>query len=197
MTETASIYKGDTGGPWNVGHRLDDGSLTPLTVAYTCKIRVAGAAIERAVTDKTADNLRFIAALTPTETNDLAAGQYVVAVEVENAALTPPLRAEKHIILTVNEHIVGSTFVPDLGDRTAELREELRQVRAARLSYFTGGVVQKARGGRYATEMWYAAPKSLAEYDAMIATLEREIAIAEAVAAGKPKRGAIGLYWNH
>ena len=196
MTETASIYKGDTGGPWNVGHRLDDGNLAPLAPAYTCKIRVAGSAIERAITDKTGDNLRFIAALTPAETLALAAGQYVVAIEIENAALTPPLRVETHIILTVAEHIVGSTYVPDLGDRTAELREELAAVRAAQHSLYTGGIVQKVRGGRYATEMWYATATP-ADYDRMITKLEREIAGLEAAANGTPRRGHTALYWNH
>lgn len=191
MTESTLIYRGDTGGPWNVGHKLDDGSLATLGVAYTCKIKVPGSAIDRAVTDKTGDGKRFIAALLPAETLTLAAGQYVVAIEVENTTLTPPLRVETHIILTVSEHIVGSTYVPDLGDVTAELREELRQVRAARLAFFTGGVVQKVRNGRYATEMWYASPRGLADYDAMIAALESEIAAAEAVVAGKTRRRVI------
>lgn len=74
------------------------------------------------------------------------------------------------------------------------LRAELAQVRAGRLALMNGGVVQKVRNGRYATEMWYATA-SLADYDRMIATLEREIAAAENVAAGGRKRMAIGTFY--
>lgn len=78
----------------------------------------------------------------------------------------------------------------------AALREELAQVRAARLALFTGGVVQKVRGGRYANEVWYASPRGLADYDLMIATLEREIAALEAAAEGRPRRTAIGTTYG-
>lgn len=196
MTESTSIYKGDTAGPWNVGHKLDDGTLATLTGSYTCTIKVAGTAIERAVTDLTADSKRFIAALTPTETATLTPGQYVVAIEVVNATTTPPLRVETHIILTVAEQIVGSDHVPTTPDPVTDLRAELAAVRAARIDLMTGKAVQKIRTGRYATEMWYASA-TLADYDKMIATLEREIAAAEAVAAGRPKRRAISLAWSN
>ncbi len=195
MTESTSIFKGDTAGPWNVGHKLDDGTLATLTGSYTCTIKVAGTAIERGVTDLTADSKRFIAALTPTETATLTPGQYVVAIEVVNNTTIPPLRVETHIILTVSEQIVGSDHVPSTPDPVADLRAELAAVRAARLALMTGKTVQKIRTGRYATEMWYATA-TLADYDRMIATLEREIAAVEAVAAGRSRRRPIGLVWN-
>jgi hypothetical protein len=202
MTETALIYKGDTF-LRRFGYELDDGTLATLPGSYSCAIRVPGTAVDRPVTDIGPDddgtaNKRFLASLTPAETVLFAAGQYIVAVEITNAALTPPLRVETHIILTVNEHIVGSTYVPDLGDRTAELtqlRTNLIECRAAMMEYFTGGVVQKVRGGRYGTEMWYAAPKSFAEYQELEAHLERKIAELESVAAGGRARSAIVGVW--
>ena len=200
MTESASIYKGDTGGPWRVGHRLDDGTLATLPGAYTCKIKVSGTAIDRAVTDVGPDtdgtaNKRFIAALTPAETLTLAAGQYVVAVEVENTGVVPPLRVETHIILTVEDHVVGSSASVSPPSEADLLRTELAQVRAGRIALMTGGVVQKVRNGRYATEMWYATA-SLSDYNMMIATLEREIAAADRIASGGTRRSAISVVWN-
>lgn len=90
--------------------------------------------------------------------------------------------------------IVDSVDGPAALSEADTLRAELVQVRAGRLALMTGGIVQKVRNGRYATEMWYATA-SLADYDRMIATLEREIAAAENVAAGGRRRMAIGTFY--
>ncbi len=177
MTETASIYKGDTAGPWRVAAPLDDGTLPALPGAYTCKIKVAGTAIERSVTDIGPDddgtaNRRFLAALTPTETATLAAGQYVVAIEIENTGLTPPLRVETHIILTVSEQVIGSDYVPTLPDTLGELRADLAAVNAA---------IRKIVAGEMVKEVWRDGRRIVREnpsYDMLMrhkAELERKI----------------------
>jgi hypothetical protein len=194
MTETASIFKGDTGGPWNVGHRLDDGTLATLGVTYTCSIKVAGTAIERAVTDKTGDDKRFIAALTPTETNTLTPGQYVVAIEVINNSLTPPLRVETHIILTVSEQIVGSDHVPPAAtelDRLNALKTALEDA----LLIAAGGAPVEVWNGRYGNKVKYQT-MSYDQIEAALARVKRDIAAEERVAAGGSRRAPIGVFWN-
>lgn len=192
MLEARSIHQGDTPA-WNVGHDTDgSGTMANLSSGYTCKIKVVGTSIDRSVTALTTDNLYFIASLTKAETSALEVGNYIVAVQIEKAAAN--FTDEAQGILTVE----GSAFVsPYAGDPITEvetLRAELAQVRAGRIALMTGGVVQKVRNGRYATEMWYATA-SLSDYNMMIATLEREIAAAENVAAGGRKRMAIGTFY--
>lgn len=97
---------------------------------------------------------------------------------------------EESFAVDVVDTVIGPTALSEADT----LRAELAQVRAGRIALMTGGVVQKVRNGRYATEMWYATA-SLADYDRMIATLEREIAAAENVAAGGRKRMAIGTFY--
>jgi hypothetical protein len=194
MTETASIFKGDTGGPWNVGHRLDDGTLATLGVSYTCSIKVAGAGIERAVTDKTGDDKRFIAALTPTETNTLTPGQYVVAIEVINNGLTPPLRVETHIILTVSEQIVGSDHVPPAAtelDRLTALKTALEDA----LLIAAGGAPVEVWNGRYGNKVKYLT-MSYDQIEMALARVKRDIAAEQRVAAGGARRAPIGVFWN-
>lgn len=193
MTETASIYKGDTAGPWNVGHLLDDGTLATITGGYSCTIKVAGSAIERAVTDTTVDSKRFIAALTPTETDTLAVGQHVVAIEVVNNALTPPLRVETHIILTVSEQIVGSSYVPVAETEVERITREISEARTARAAQMRGETVQEIwRDGRRIVRKI----PSLKELNDLIFALERELVDATNVAAGRPKRRAMSLAWR-
>jgi hypothetical protein len=173
---------------------LSDGTLATLTGSYTCKIKVAGAGIERAVSDKNGENTRFIAALTPSETTTLDAGQYVLAIEIENATLTPPLRLETHIILTVQEQIIGSDYVPSTTVETEveRITRELSEARAARAALMNGETVQEMwRDGRRIIKKL----PSLSEINATILTLERELADATSVAAGRPKRRAIGVYF--
>lgn len=150
MTETLSIFKGDTAGPWSIGHVLQDGSDAALSSDYNCTIKVAGSAIERPVTDKNAENTKFLAALTPSETDMLAVGQYVVAIEIENTTLTPALRVETHIILTVSEQIVGSTYVPETQETDVDrLTREITEAKAQRALVAQGkAVIDAWRDGR-------------------------------------------------
>jgi hypothetical protein len=195
MTETASIFKGDTAGPWNVGHMLDSGSLATLGVSYACTIKVAGAGIERAVTDKNGDNTRFIAALTPTETETLAPGQYVVAIEVANPTTVPPLRVETHIILTVTEQIVGSDHIPEPATTLERLQAHREQLLDAK-DEAIGGIVVEVWNGRYGNKMKYNGMT----YDQICAALDRvnrEIAGEEAKAAGYGRRRAISIRYGN
>lgn len=194
MTETASIYKGDTAGPWLVGHVLDNGALATLTGSYTCKIKVAGTAIDRAVTDLAVGNDRFIAALNPVETDTLAAGQYVVAIEVANASLIPPLRIEQHIILTVAEQIIGSSYVPEAAtelERLTALKAALQDA----LLKAVGGTVVEVWNGRYGNKMKTQA-MTYAEIQAALVEVDRMIAAEQAVLNGLPRRRPVAVRWN-
>lgn len=197
MTDTQSIYKGDTGGPWNVGVTGEDGALLTITAPWTCKIKVAGTAIDRAVADRTSDNKRFIAALTPTETDGLAAGsQYVVAVEIENTTTTPPVRREHHIILTVLKHVVGSTDMPvpdgDIERLTGEIAEAKAQRRLVALGKAAVDVWRDGRRVRTPVQ-------SLGELNAYIRILEGELLEAQkeaGIAMTTSRRSAIGTYYG-
>jgi hypothetical protein len=199
MTETASIYKGDTAGPWRVGHLLDDGTLATLPGAYTCKIKAASIAVERAVTDVGPDddgtpNKRFIAALTPTETLLFAVGQHVIVIEVENTGTTPPLRKETHIILTVQEHGIGSTADLQPETEVERITAEIAAVRAARAAFMAGGAVKQAWSGRYGNRMTYDNP-TLKDYNDMIVMLQRDLEAATNVENGHPRRRSIVPIW--
>ncbi|WP_310530718.1 gpW family head-tail joining protein [Novosphingobium sp.] len=192
MLEAKTIYQGDTP-VWHVGHDTDGaGSMADLTAGYTCRVRVVGTAIDRAVTDQTADHLNFVVALTKVETAALAAGNYILAIQIENAGAA--FTAEDQGILTVKTQAIEGVVDPVISEVDA-LKAELAQVRAGRIALMTGGVVQKVRNGRYATEIWYATA-SLSDYNMMIATLEREIAAADRIAGGGTRRSAISVVWN-
>lgn len=195
MTDTQSIYKGDTAGPWNVGVTRDDGSLETISAPWTCKIRVGGTAIDRAVSDRTADNLRFIAALTPAETLALSEQQYVVAIEIENPTTTPPVRREHHIILTVEKHVVGSSNLPDVAAMQLDmLREDRQQIWDAIAAKARGDLIKEVwRDGRRLVNF----DMSLADMRAVLDMFDAEIARREEVAgiSERPRRRAIGLLW--
>ena len=107
----SKIYLGDTGPVLQPRPTvLDDG--VPLDANWTCHIAanyadgtVAIASTE--VTDKTADNLRWIAALTPTQTATLTipVGEAFIVIdhvlEIVNLTLTPVFRKEVHHRLPV------------------------------------------------------------------------------------------------
>lgn len=109
--EEYTIYQGDTGPIIRPRPTvLDDGVV--LDVNWTCSTAVNDAdgvevIAKRAVTDKTVDNLRFVAALTPTETNLLLVDDsenyrsYTQVIEVINTTLTPPFNIEEHYTLKV------------------------------------------------------------------------------------------------
>lgn len=195
MTDSQSIYKGDTAGPWNVGVTGDDGNLVTITAPWTCAIKVAGTAIDRAVPDRTVDNKRFIAALTPAETLTLADGQYVVAIEIENATTTPPVRREHHIILTVTKHVVGSTDMPEPPNRIDRLRAREEALEDA-LDEAIGGKPVEVWNGRYGNKVKYEA-MTYSQIETALERVRGQIADETRVAAGGARRGAIGLVWNH
>lgn len=193
MTETLSIYRGDSTPPRLIGHRLDDGSLATLTGQYACRIKVAGTAIDRAVTTVTGDNKQFIAALTPAETATLAVGQHVLAIEIENLSLAPPWRAETHLILTIEEQIIGSSHVPAAETEVERLTREIGEIRAKRRDVALGkAIVEVWRDGRRVR----TPIATLAEFDALVRTLEGEL-MAARIAAGEAsvpaRRSAIGV----
>lgn len=109
--EEYTIYQGDTGPIIRPRPTvLDDGVV--LDINWSCFTAVNDAdgtpvIARRAVTDKTDDNLRFIAALTPTETNLLEVEDsesyrpYTQIIEVINTTLTPPFNIEEHYTLKV------------------------------------------------------------------------------------------------
>lgn len=191
MTETTSIFQGDLA-KWNVGHKLDDGSLATLDANYTCVIKVAGTTIERPVTDKNADDTRFIAALTPTETNGLDVGQYVVAIEIENTSLTPALRIETHIILTVNEQVVGADTNPDAVESDVDrLTREIAEAKSQRALVASGkAVIDAWRDGRRIRRHI----PTMSELEEHIRQLEGELyqAQVDAGTSATPRRTAIG-----
>lgn len=111
--ETYTLYQGDTGPIIRPRPSVLDTGVV-LDVNWTCFIGVNdadGTAVvaKRAVTDKTSDNLYFVAALTPTETTALtvSAGElyehYNMVVEVVNTTLIPPFNIEQHYTLHVKE----------------------------------------------------------------------------------------------
>jgi hypothetical protein len=101
------IVQGDTAGVWLVFHDTDgNGTPAPLTGDYSCRIAVKGKPINRLVTDKNAENTKFLAFLTPTETDTLEVGTHLVGLQIVNTALVPPLRREIQIELQVVAQVV-------------------------------------------------------------------------------------------
>jgi hypothetical protein len=199
MTETASIYKGDTFLK-RVGYRLDDGTLATLPGSFTCKIKASAIGVERPVTDVGPDddgtaNKRFLASLSPTETLAFPVGQHVVVVEIENTSTTPPLRKESHIILTVSEHGIGSTETlapPTELDRLKAHREALLDAKDEAV----GGSTIEVWNGRYGNKM----KQQAMTYDQICTALERnrqEIATEERIAGGGSRRGGVAVVWAH
>lgn len=77
--------------------------LAALDSNYTCKITVEGApvAINRNVPDKTADSKYFRGWLTPAETTSLPPADYILAMQISNATLTPNLVKTKRWTLRI------------------------------------------------------------------------------------------------
>ena len=109
--EEYTIYQGDTGPIIRPRPSVlaDDVVLDSNWKCYTAVNDTDGAVVvaKREVTDKTADNLRFVAGLTPTETNLLLVDDseeyrpYTQIIEVLNTTLTPPFNIESHYTLKV------------------------------------------------------------------------------------------------
>jgi len=109
--EEYTIYQGDTGPIIRPRPTvLDDGATLDSNWSCFTAVNDADGAVviaKREVTGKTADNLRFIAALTPTETNLLDVDDsesyrpYTQVIEVINTTLAPPFNIEEHYTLKV------------------------------------------------------------------------------------------------
>jgi hypothetical protein len=112
-----TIKQGDVGPIWRVGvdeidgNGLPTGNLVDLSaVGWACQVKVPSAStpIDRAVTALSTDNFRFLVQLTPAETALLAPKEaHVVAIQLENATLTPPFEKETHITLDVEEQHIS------------------------------------------------------------------------------------------
>lgn len=89
-----------------------DGVAT-LDANWQCNITVpdpAGGAHlidNQAITLKTADDSAFVAHLTPTQTAALAAGDYVLAVQLKNATTMPEYNREELIYFRVGDQLVS------------------------------------------------------------------------------------------
>jgi len=110
-----AIKQGDIGPIWRIGIlELDadgvaTGALVDLSAGgWTCTVAVptASTPISRAVTDLSTDNFRFLVQLTPAETALLEPEKHVIAIQVDNATLTPPFTKEKHTELVVEDQII-------------------------------------------------------------------------------------------
>ena len=107
----SSIYHGNTGPILQPRPTvLDDGVV--LDANWTCYIGAnyedgAEAVAKTEVTMKTADGLRFVAALTPTQTESLTLPPGLdcinidLIIEVANSVLVPPFKVEAHYTLPV------------------------------------------------------------------------------------------------
>ena len=116
MTRFVDLIQGNLSTLWRAGVPSFDadgvriaGALEDLDANYECKIAVTTAVppIERAVTRKSADNLRFLAQLTPAEADTIGAGRHVVAIQVTNSSLSPNLVLEEHIDIEVTDDLIA------------------------------------------------------------------------------------------
>lgn len=80
---------------------------------WTCALTVpdpAGGAHlvdNQSITLKNADDSAFVAYLTPTQTAALAAGDYVLAVQLSNSTTSPPYSDEELIYFRVSDQLVN------------------------------------------------------------------------------------------
>lgn len=109
----AECYAGDTSPVWELAFRASAEGVKPVVLAdldgnFSCRIAVPGSpgVAPRAVTVKTADNLRFRAWLTPDETAGLGPGEWTVGIEIRNPTLVPPLVQEIHRTLWIRDQAV-------------------------------------------------------------------------------------------
>lgn len=194
MLEAKTIYQGETP-VWHAAHDTDGaGTLADLSSGYTCKVRVVGTAIDRAVSALTVDNKNFVVSLTKAETTALAAGAYIVAIQLENTSLG--FNAEDQGILTVNTQAIEGAETPDIA--TMELAA-LRQSR----SDVWDAIMAAARGERI-KEVWRDGRRvvrenmSVKELREMLDLIDGMIRDKEIVMglASSPRRTAIGLAYR-
>ena len=109
MATVYNIYQGDTGPIMKPRPSVLDDGVT-LDADWHCYINVidsSGTEVvpKREVTDKTADNLRWIAALLPAETATIPVSNdfHTMVIEVVNATTIPPFNVEKHYSIAVHK----------------------------------------------------------------------------------------------
>ena len=111
MLMSKRIKQGNVSPVWRVAVQTFDadgvavtGSFEDLSANYTCTVAVTTAIppIERVVTRLSTDNKRYLVQLTAVETDTMAVGSHKVAIEIENATLTPPFRVEAHEELVID-----------------------------------------------------------------------------------------------
>lgn len=111
ISELSAIYKGDTS-PILQPRPTVLADATVLDADWHCYIAAnykdgTEAVASREVTDKTSDDLRWIAALTPTETDTivfpggLKTIDIILVIEVINTTTIPPFNKETHYTLPV------------------------------------------------------------------------------------------------
>ena len=105
------IYQGDTGPILLARPAMlnNTDTLDSNWECYSAAISLSGnpAIASREITDKTDDQLQFIAALIPSETESLSVdedrgySEYIWVIEIRNPAYTPAYNREKHIPIKV------------------------------------------------------------------------------------------------
>lgn len=92
------VVQGDTTPLIKAGPKFD-GERPDLDASWSCRTALfdeqGNKLIDKAVTNKTQDNKRFIVALTPDETAMCAPGTYVWVVEIRNPNTNPPFNVEE------------------------------------------------------------------------------------------------------
>lgn len=107
-----AVIAGNTGPVWEIGHRVSAPGarkvLADLSEDYACWLAVADATppILRQVTDLNDAGTRFLAWLTPAETEGLGAGAWTVGIELRNPAASPELVLELQLTATVTAGVV-------------------------------------------------------------------------------------------
>lgn len=191
MLEPKSIYPGNSTA-WYAGHDANgDGIGEDLSVGYTCRLRVIGTAIDRAVVTLVADdagnlNRRFLVALTPVETAALVATEYTIVIDIAKAAANWAATDEgKLTILSVPAEASHLDWLKEHRTRLLEAKMEA-----------IGGVPQEVWNGRYGNKVKY----TVMTYAQICEALDRvdvEIAAETSVAAGGSRRAHTGLVWAH
>lgn len=89
------------------------GEADIIDANWTCHTKVLSPngtiLIERAVTEKTIDNLRFVVNLTPAETTTLPVETYSWVIEISNSTTVPPYNIEQRYTLAVEPQYDPST----------------------------------------------------------------------------------------
>ena len=99
------IYQGDTGPVFLPRPSVLDVAEV-LDADWSCWVAVndlsdTNVIAKFEITEKTLDNLRWVAVLTPNQTELLDPASYTMVIEVKNSVYSPVFNVEKHFTLTV------------------------------------------------------------------------------------------------